>query len=113
MTDRLIDASEVAERLGVPVPWVRESTRSEMISDSGGGNPPTVEQLGVHCCPALGIPLGSALVDDAFDQVPAIPERHGVADNELLVAEKRGVDVLFHELVDDRVVEAGHGGIIA
>jgi hypothetical protein len=72
-----------------------------------------VEQLGVHRCAALGIPLGSALVVDAFDQVAAIPERHGVAGDELLVAEKRGVDVLFHELVHDRVVEAGHGGIIA
>ncbi len=72
-----------------------------------------MEQLGVHGCAALGIPLGSALVVDAFDQVAAIPERHGVADNELVVAEKRGLNVLFHELVDDRLVEAGHGGIIA
>jgi len=28
MTDRLLDAQEVAERLHVPVSWVRESTRS-------------------------------------------------------------------------------------
>ena len=28
MTDRLFDAAEVAEWLGVPVSWVRESTRS-------------------------------------------------------------------------------------
>jgi excisionase family DNA binding protein len=28
MTDRLLDAIEVAERLHVPVSWVRESTRS-------------------------------------------------------------------------------------
>ena len=28
MTDRLVDASEVSERLHVPVSWVRESTRS-------------------------------------------------------------------------------------
>jgi excisionase family DNA binding protein len=28
MTDRLLDANEVAERLNVPVSWVRESTRS-------------------------------------------------------------------------------------
>ncbi len=28
MTDRLLDAHEVAERLNVPVSWVRESTRS-------------------------------------------------------------------------------------
>ena len=28
MTDRLLDASEVAERLGVPVSWVRESARA-------------------------------------------------------------------------------------
>ena len=28
MTDRLLDANEVAERLHVPVSWVRESTRS-------------------------------------------------------------------------------------
>ena len=28
MTDRLLDAREVAEWLGVPVSWVRESTRS-------------------------------------------------------------------------------------
>ncbi len=28
MTDRLLDAHEVAEWLGVPVSWVRESTRS-------------------------------------------------------------------------------------
>ena len=67
MTERLLDAREVAEWLGVPLSWVRESTRLGMISDSGGGNPPTVEQIGVHCCSALGIPLGSALVDDAFE----------------------------------------------
>ena len=35
MTDRLLDAREVAEWLGVPVSWVRESTRS--------GAMPTVE----------------------------------------------------------------------
>ena len=113
MSERLLDAHEVADWLAVPVSWVRESTRSGMISDSGGGNAPTVKQFGVHCRVALGIPLGTAFVDDAFDQVAAIPERHGVADNEFLVAEKRGVNVLFHELVDHRVVEAGHGGIIA
>ena len=28
MSDRLLDAAEVAERLNVPVSWVRESTRS-------------------------------------------------------------------------------------
>lgn len=28
MSDRLLDTSEVAERLNVPVSWVRESTRS-------------------------------------------------------------------------------------
>lgn len=28
MADRLLDAREVAEWLGVPVSWVRESTRS-------------------------------------------------------------------------------------
>ncbi len=28
MTERLLDAREVAERLNVPVSWVRESTRS-------------------------------------------------------------------------------------
>jgi excisionase family DNA binding protein len=28
VTDRLLDAREVAEWLGVPVSWVRESTRS-------------------------------------------------------------------------------------
>jgi excisionase family DNA binding protein len=28
VTRRLVDAAEVAERLGVPVSWVRESTRS-------------------------------------------------------------------------------------
>ena len=28
MTDRLLEASEVAERLGVPVSWVRESARA-------------------------------------------------------------------------------------
>ena len=28
MTGRLLDAHEVAERLAVPVSWVRESTRS-------------------------------------------------------------------------------------
>jgi excisionase family DNA binding protein len=28
MTDRLLDATEIAERLHVPVSWVRESTRS-------------------------------------------------------------------------------------
>jgi excisionase family DNA binding protein len=28
MTDRLLDATEVAELLHVPVTWVRESTRS-------------------------------------------------------------------------------------
>lgn len=28
MTDRLLDANEVAELLHVPVSWVRESTRS-------------------------------------------------------------------------------------
>lgn len=28
MTDRLLDAAEVAELLHVPVSWVRESTRS-------------------------------------------------------------------------------------
>ncbi len=28
MTDRLLTADEVAERLNVPVSWVRESTRS-------------------------------------------------------------------------------------
>ena len=28
MTDRLLDAKEIAERLGVPETWVRESTRS-------------------------------------------------------------------------------------
>jgi len=28
MTDRLLDAAEVAELLNVPVSWVRESTRS-------------------------------------------------------------------------------------
>ena len=28
MTDRLLDANEVAERCNVPVSWVRESTRS-------------------------------------------------------------------------------------
>ena len=31
MTDRLLDANEVAERLHVPVSWVRESTRSGAI----------------------------------------------------------------------------------
>ena len=28
MTDRLLDAQDVAERLGVPVSWVRESART-------------------------------------------------------------------------------------
>jgi excisionase family DNA binding protein len=28
LTERLLDAREVAERLGVPVSWVRESSRS-------------------------------------------------------------------------------------
>lgn len=28
MSERLLDAKEVAERLGVPVTWVRESARS-------------------------------------------------------------------------------------
>lgn len=28
MSERLLDANEVAERLNVPVSWVRESTRS-------------------------------------------------------------------------------------
>ena len=31
MSDRLLDAHEVAERLNVPVSWVRESTRSGAI----------------------------------------------------------------------------------
>ena len=31
MTDRLLTAAEVAERLAVPVSWVRESTRSGAI----------------------------------------------------------------------------------
>ena len=31
MNDRLLDAHEVAEWLGVPVSWVRESTRSDVI----------------------------------------------------------------------------------
>lgn len=31
LTDRLLDAREVAERLGVPVSWVRESARSGAI----------------------------------------------------------------------------------
>ena len=31
MTDRLLDANEVAVWLGVPVSWVRESTRSGAI----------------------------------------------------------------------------------
>lgn len=31
MTDRLLDAQEVAERLGVPTSWVRESVRSGAI----------------------------------------------------------------------------------
>jgi excisionase family DNA binding protein len=28
MTDRLVDAAAVADRLGVPVSWVRETTRA-------------------------------------------------------------------------------------
>jgi excisionase family DNA binding protein len=28
VSDRLVDAQAIAERLGVPVSWVRESTRS-------------------------------------------------------------------------------------
>ena len=31
MSDRLLDAHEVADRLNVPVSWVRESVRSEAI----------------------------------------------------------------------------------
>lgn len=31
MTDRLLDAAEIAERLNVPVSWVREITRSGAI----------------------------------------------------------------------------------
>lgn len=31
MTDRLLDAREVADWLGVPVSWVRESTRSGVM----------------------------------------------------------------------------------
>ena len=31
MTDRLLDAKEIAERLGVPESWVRESARSGAI----------------------------------------------------------------------------------
>jgi excisionase family DNA binding protein len=31
MTDRLLDAKDVAERLSVPVGWVREHTRSGAI----------------------------------------------------------------------------------
>jgi excisionase family DNA binding protein len=31
MTDRLLDATEVAEMLAVPVSWVREHTRSGAI----------------------------------------------------------------------------------
>lgn len=31
MTERLLDANEVAELLNVPVSWVRESTRSKAI----------------------------------------------------------------------------------
>jgi excisionase family DNA binding protein len=31
MTDRLLDAAEIAARLGVPVSWVRESARSGAI----------------------------------------------------------------------------------
>jgi excisionase family DNA binding protein len=31
VTDRLVDAATVADRLGVPVSWVRQSTRSGAI----------------------------------------------------------------------------------
>jgi excisionase family DNA binding protein len=31
VTDRLLDAKEIAERLGVPESWVRESARSGAI----------------------------------------------------------------------------------
>lgn len=31
MSDRLLTAEEVAERLAVPVSWVRESTRSGVV----------------------------------------------------------------------------------
>lgn len=31
MSERLVDAQAVADRLGVPVSWVRESTRSGAI----------------------------------------------------------------------------------
>ncbi len=31
MTERLVDAAVIAERLGVPVSWVRESARSGAI----------------------------------------------------------------------------------
>jgi excisionase family DNA binding protein len=31
MTDRLLDAAEVADRLNVPVSWVREQTRADAI----------------------------------------------------------------------------------
>jgi excisionase family DNA binding protein len=31
VSDRLLDANEVAERLGVPVSWVREQSRLETI----------------------------------------------------------------------------------
>jgi excisionase family DNA binding protein len=31
VTERLLDANEVADRLGVPVSWVRESARSDAM----------------------------------------------------------------------------------
>jgi hypothetical protein len=36
MTNRLLDAHEVAERLNVPVTWVRESTRSGVMVELHG-----------------------------------------------------------------------------
>ena len=87
--------------------------RIEPAEVSGAGHAPTVEEPGVDGRCSVGVPFGSALVVNAFDPVAAISERHDGADNELLVALERGVDALLQKLVDDRVAEAGHEGIIA
>ena len=48
MTDRLLDAQQVAEWLGVPVSWVRESTRSGAMPCVQLGRYPRYERAAVE-----------------------------------------------------------------
>ena len=73
VTERLLDANEVAERLHVPVSWVRESTRSSAMPHVSLGRYEAIKRAGITkpFRPWHGL-RHTALTETAAASVPAM-----------------------------------------